>query len=281
MKFKVDARLFVLSNHLTLITLGTLMYGLQRTKEQIFFAFFCGLLSELLFSRWIQKNHNSPSIKDRLISAATACAGTLVLLKSHIWWFYGFISLIAVASKYLILNEKSGHVFNPTNFAIVFVLAFLPGNINLQPDEFSLSRVLIGVILLFGTLAIVYGRRWRLTIGYYIGVIFIGIPTGYFLGYQPLWVLGPEINTNMMIFASLMITDPRTTPSESKLQWLTGCLVAVLHLFLRHHQIPYSSFLALFVFTGLRSAGVRKVGVPIDSYHRTWKLGHEPNVVEN
>lgn len=84
-------------------------FGLQRSGLQIVFAYSVGFLTEFLCFKFSQKYKNG-KITDRLFSAATESAGLLVLLKSHIWWFYGFFSFIAVSSKYVFRKEDNSHI---------------------------------------------------------------------------------------------------------------------------------------------------------------------------
>jgi Na+-translocating ferredoxin:NAD+ oxidoreductase RnfD subunit len=106
----------------------------------------------------------------------------------------------------------------------------------------------------FGLLAVVRGARFRTTLGYYGAVLGFALPVGTALGIKPLWILAPEMNTSTLIFACLMLPDPRSTPESPRAQWVFGAAVAAVHLALRYLQVPYSPFIALFVVAGVRSA---------------------------
>lgn len=250
---RLDPRWIVLLNHTLLVGLGIFFYQLPRSGVQVIFALICAIVVELLAAHFWKKNVFS-TWQDRSLSAVVSGLGTLVLLRSPDWWFYGFVSAIAIASKYLITGVHRRHVFNPTNFAIVFSVAVLPNHLHIYPDQFSNSPVLIAVILCCGTLAIARANRWRMTLGYFLGVLSFGVPIGAALGYKSLWILAPEINTSTLTFVLTMITDPKTSPSKSSFQWLFGAIVAVAHLYMRFQQVPYSSFIALLLVTGIRSA---------------------------
>jgi Na+-translocating ferredoxin:NAD+ oxidoreductase RnfD subunit len=71
------------------------------------------------------------------------------------------------------------------------------------------------------------------------------------------------MNTSTLIFAFLMMTDPRTTPESPARQWAFGAAVAAIHLCLRYAQVPYSPFIALFVVAGVRSAWARALPSPV------------------
>jgi hypothetical protein len=253
----VDARWFVLGNNALLLAWGLAFFGLQRSAAQVSTCFAATVGCELLAARLSPGRGGGRPRSDLVLSAATAAASTLVLLVSPDWWFYGLVGVIAILSKYVVRDLASRHVFNPTNFAIVFSVALLSDHLLVRPDQFSGSPWLMVQIVVFGALAIARGARFRTTLGYYAAVLCFALPVGTLLGKKPLWILAPEMNTSTLIFAFLMLTDPRTTPDAPKRQWAFGVGVAVVHLCLRYLQVPYSPFIALFVGAGVRSAWAR------------------------
>jgi Na+-translocating ferredoxin:NAD+ oxidoreductase RnfD subunit len=252
----LDPRWFVLVNNALLLFWGLALFGLQRDGVQVASCLAVSLLSEIALAR-ITPKHAQVSVRDRALSAATAGVSTLILLRSPDEWFYALAAAIAIGSKYAILDARGRHVFNPTNFAIVFAVAFLPDHLQVRPDQFAGSPWLMAQILVFGVLAIARGARYRTTAGYYATVLLLGLPIGVALGVKPLWILAPEMNTSTLIFAFLMLPDPRTTPSSPSRQWIFGAGVALVHLALRYAQVPYAPFIALFTLTGLRSVWSR------------------------
>jgi Na+-translocating ferredoxin:NAD+ oxidoreductase RnfD subunit len=253
----IDARWFVFGNNALLLAWGLAFFGLQRSAAQIVTCFATTVGCELLAARLVRGRRGERRRSDLVLSAATAAVSTLVLLVSPEWWFYGLAGAIAILSKYVVRDAASRHVFNPTNFAVVFSVAILSDHLLVRPDQFSGSPWLMVQIVLFGALAITRGARFRTTLGYYAAVLCFALPVGTLLGKKPLWILAPEMNTSTLIFAFLMLTDPRTTPEVPARQWAFGVGVAVVHLCLRYFQVPYSPFIALFVVAGVRSAWAR------------------------
>jgi len=253
---KVDPRWYVLSNNSALLLLGIALWGLQRDWVQVAFCLAMGSSTELL-AAFAFKKHARVRVADRLLSAAVASISTVVLVRAGEWWFYGLLVSLAIVSKYVLVDAEGRHVFNPTNFAIVFSLAFLPDHLFVRPDQFSFDQSTFYVVLPmvggFGALAMAGANRWRGTLAYYLTILCAGVPLGAALGLKPLWVLAPEMNISTLIFAFLMMTDPRTTPTPPGEQWLFGGAVALLHLALRYKQVPYSPFVSLFIITGFWS----------------------------
>jgi Na+-translocating ferredoxin:NAD+ oxidoreductase RnfD subunit len=62
-------------------------------------------------------------------------------------------------------------------------------------------------------------------------------------------ILYPELGAFGIIFAFLMITDPRTTPASHSHKFLFGFVVAMGVLVLRALQVCYPNFIALFTVT--------------------------------
>jgi Na+-translocating ferredoxin:NAD+ oxidoreductase RnfD subunit len=251
---RVDARWFVFLNNALLLVVGLALFGLQRSGVQIATCLAATTGTELALARLTKRR---TTLYDRLLSSATAAVSTLILLVSPAWWFYAVIGAAAIASKYFVRDAAGRHVFNPTNFAIVLAVALLPDYLLIRPDQFSGSPWLMAQIAVFGILAATRGARFRTSLGYYAAVLGFALPVGTALGVKPLWILAPEMNTSTLIFACLMITDPRTTPASARGQWAFGFAVGTVHLCLRYAQVPYSPFIALFVVAGALSVRAR------------------------
>lgn len=244
--YAIDPRLFVLLNHSILIVVGTLFLELRRTEEQIIFAILIAVVTELILSK-ITEKQKAFNVKDRVFSAVVLALGALILIRSSYWWFYGLIAFAGVISKYILVNHQGRHIYNPTNVAIVFALLFLPEYLQVRPDSFSTHFVALACILFFGFMAVIRANSWRIVAGYYLGVLFLGILASYILDLPWLLILGPEVNTSVIIFAFLMITDPQTSPRNNFMQWIFGFAIAAVNLFLRYEELYYSQFMSLFI----------------------------------
>jgi hypothetical protein len=279
MKFKniADARLFVLTNNTILIILGIIYFGLQRSNLQIFGSIATAILTEFLWNLpKILKSKdfeffNFQFIYNRIISSSLAGVSLLILIKSNELWFYPILAFIGISSKYLIRMKNKTHIFNPTNFAIVAALCLFPDFLQVRPDQFSSSPWLMIMTIFFGILATFFGSVWRTTLGYFSTILLIGLPIGNLvLNVKPLWILYPEINISTIIFTFLMLTDPKTAPINTKFQFLFGSGVALIHLWMRWKQIPFSPFIALFVMTALKSFIQTLGNEPLKKYNNAF-----------
>lgn len=246
---KVEGRWFLFGSHLTLFTVAMLHYNLPRTWVQVVTGYGTAAAAELALHYWLKKYPKATAF-DRALSAVSEAAGLLLIVRSTLWYYYAIASLIAVGSKYVFTRHDGVHVFNPTNYAIIIGLALFPLNsFELNPDEYSSHTYAIGHVIAFGVLAITFGRTYFVTIGYFCGLI-LGARFAPLFGWTGwIGVLYPELGAFGMIFAFLMITDPRTTPQRNSYRLLFGLAVAFGVLLLRTLQVSFPNFLSLFLVT--------------------------------
>lgn len=247
---EISGRWFLGSHHITLILIGLIFYRLQRTPLQILVCLFCGFLTEILFYKFTNK-YTENKLWDRLFSTTNAVFGLLLLLKSHLWWFYGVVVVITVTAKYLLRKTQNSHIFNPTNFAIVMVITFFPSHwFASLLDEYMLSWYPMLHVTIFGLLAVWLGRTYVVSFAYILSLIFwclLFFPVKNFS--ELILALGPEFGAIGLIFLFLMITDPKTVPYSYKAQAVYAFVIAFIHILLRYEQYLYSRYVALFIVT--------------------------------
>lgn len=246
---KIDGRYFLFGSHLTLFWVALVEYGLPRTTLQLTTAYITAIVVELVLHYGFKKYPNA-TWQDRTLSAVAEAAGLILLIRSTIWYYYALISLVAVAAKYLFLRRDGVHLFNPTNFAIVFGLVIFQSRFfQLYPDEYSLHIYPIVHVIVLGSLAVWFGRTYMVTIGYFCGFLIWGLfaqlvnDAGFYR------TVLPEAGAFGMIFAFLMITDPKTTPKQNRLQLIFGCVVAFGVMILRGQKMAFPHFISLFIVT--------------------------------
>lgn len=249
---KTDPRYIVIVNHILLMSTAIILFDLRRSWDQIALAVIVAIATELILSK-ITFKQKTFDVKSRILSSLVLALSTILLVRSTYWWFYAFIAFVGVASKYIIVNNKGHHIYNPTNVAIVFALIILPEFIQVRPDSFTTHIFSLACILFFGTLAIIRANSWRMTLGYFGGICAIGIPASFIMDYPFLFIIGPELNVGVILFAFLMLTDPQTSPRKASHQWMFGFAIAAVNLVLRYEQLYYSPFIALFIVLSFSS----------------------------
>ena len=247
---EISGRWFLGGSHVALVVICLIFYNLQRSVPQMIFGFTIGFITEFIFYKFTKK-YSTNKVLDRLFSAATETAGLLVLLKSHFWWFYGFLSFITVAAKYLLRKDENNHIFNPTNFSITMGLLFLPINMfGAWPDEYMSVLYPMFHVTVFGILAVYLGKTYIVSITYILSVIFwcmIFFPFHNFS--NVVYALGPEFGAVGLIYLWLMITDPKTAPQSKSMQAMYAFVIAFVHILLRYNEFLFSRYIALFIVT--------------------------------
>ena len=121
-------------------------------------------------------------------------------------------AIIAVSSKFLIqFNRK--HLFNPTNIAIVSLMA-LTGQVWVSPGQWGNLAFFAFLMACLGGLVVNRASRSDVTyafIAFYMGLVF---GRSIWLG-EPLMIpLHRLQNGALLLFTFFMISDPRTTPNS-------------------------------------------------------------------
>lgn len=247
---KLDARYVVLAGNLSLVVISVSFFYLQRSWEQFGLTLLAATLVECLFFLSTSK-YNAQNLGQRLPSAWAEAASCLVLCRSKVLWLHPLMVTIAIVSKYAIRKNEKQHIFNPANFAIIAVLCFIsPLYFEFRVDDYAASLYPVFHAFLVGLVATSLANVWRVTAGYFLG---IAILTAVLFPYNSMNDLirsvGPELGSASIIFAWLMITDPKSAPRGPWSQLMFGFGIALMHLVLRYHEVTYSRFIALFFVT--------------------------------
>lgn len=247
---KINPKWLLTVSHLTLISISILYFNLQRTFEQMSFAYAVGIVIEFFFFKISNKYPKGKWI-DRFFSVMTEVSGLIILLNSSHWWFHGLLASLTIIGKYVILKNENEHVFNPINLTITFALIFMPNDwFNSWTDEYMTHWYPMAHVTFFGIIAVYLGNVWRISLSYFLGILIccylLFLPTKMS---EFIYAFGPEFGTIGLIFLWSMITDPKTTPKNHVHQWLFGFLVAFIHIYMRKEQLMYSRFISLFIVT--------------------------------
>lgn len=145
--------------------------------------------------------------------ATVADAGTLLLA-----------GMIAMASKYVLaLNAK--HLFNPA--ALAAVVLGLAGSTS--PVWWVGSAVLTPFVVVFGFLIVRKIRRFDLVLSFLAAALMVMIFFGLKNEQPVLETLAQAITSwPLIFFATVMLTEPLTTPPTRKLRMIYGALVGAL-----------------------------------------------------
>ncbi len=190
-------------------------------------------------------------------SAIAAGLGIGIFLRAINPWYFALAGFIAIASKYLI-RLSGRHIFNPSNIAIVSLVLLFLTETTIEFTQWGRDPLVYAIIATISLL-----------IAYRAGVIttVIAFLTSYvallvlMVAYMPnvfslhhYGLIGPSF----ILFASFMITDPKTSPSGFFPRIMHGVSVALVYFFLEASGVRYGLFLAAFsvaILNGISSLG--------------------------
>ena len=214
--FRASLRLFTPiardPRHYQIATLASLLgYGMVALDFEIAAGRAVAILSTALLTQHVcTKLWRLPSFDPRsaLISGLSLC----LLLRTNFLSLALLAAVLGVSSKFLLrLNGK--HVFNPTNFAIVVLMA-LTRNVWVSPGQWGNVAFFAFLMACLGGLVVNRASRSDVTyafMAFYVTLIF---GRSLWLG-EPLTIpLHRLENGALLLFTFFMISDPRTTPNS-------------------------------------------------------------------
>jgi Na+-transporting NADH:ubiquinone oxidoreductase subunit NqrB len=177
------------------------------------------LLAQLVFTRAFGLSRFDP--RSALISGLSLC----LLLRTGSPSLAVIAALVTIASKFLI-RWKGKHVFNPTNFGLVAMMA-LTGSVWVSPGQWGHSVLFAFLMACLGGL-VVY-RAWRsdVTAAFLASHAALLVGRALWLG-DPLSIPFHQLQSGaLLLFSFFMISDPKTTPDSRAARVLFAMLVAV------------------------------------------------------
>jgi enediyne biosynthesis protein E5 len=279
-KKPADPRYLALRNFALSISVfnvfGYTLLGFEQPWLFPLFAVITGHVTDITFetiTAWAYKR--KPEYRGRgprglyefmLPAQITSLAVNMLLYANNQFWPIMFGVMVAVTSKYIFRAPIAGrmrHFMNPSNFGIAVVLLVFARWISISPpymfSEWASSyfRLFIPIVILVsGTvLNTMLTKRVALIVGW-MGGFFIQAFVRH-------WLWGVQLNTALtvltgiafILFTNYMITDPGTTPTRPRAQFMFGSSVAFVYAVLMQFNIVYTLFFATAIVCGFRGLG--------------------------
>jgi Na+-transporting NADH:ubiquinone oxidoreductase subunit NqrB len=206
--------------HYQIAVLATLlMYGLIRLDFEVSASHAVAMLTVSLLTQYAW---TFPAFDPRsaLISGLSLC----LLLRTNFLWLAVAAAVVTISSKFLI-RFKGKHLFNPTNFGVVFMI-LLTGQVWVSPGQWGNATFFGFLMACLGGLVVNRAARSDVTfafIGFYLAFVF---GRSLYLG-EPMAIPFHRLQSGaLLLFTFFMISDPRTTPNSRAGRVLFGLLVA-------------------------------------------------------
>lgn len=174
--------------------------------------------------------------------------------------------MVGVSGKYILQAPIAGrmrHYMNPSNFGIaVTLLVFSQWVAVAQPYEFTENantyfRIMIALIIATaGTvLNTALTKRTALIVGWLGGFAIQAFLRHWIWDVSLFSALGVMTGVPFVLFSNYMISDPGTTPSKSRAQFMFGGSVAMVYGVLMVMNIVYTLFFATAIVCAARGMG--------------------------
>jgi hypothetical protein len=196
----------------------------------------------------------------------TSLACNMLLYANNTFWPIAFGIVVAVSAKYALKAPIAGrmrHFMNPSNFGISVTLLALGGWVSIAPPyQFTewantYFRIMIPVIIITAGTVINAKLTGRipLIVGWLGGFAIQAAFRHLILGVQLNTALAMMTGTAFVLFTNYMITDPGTTPTKPRMQFIFGASIAFVYALLMYFNITYTLFFATCLVCGARGLG--------------------------
>jgi enediyne biosynthesis protein E5 len=210
--------------HYQIVMLASLLaYGIARLDFEIAATRAGAILAVALLSQYVCTRLWRLAAFDPR-SAAISGLSLCLLLRTNSATLALAATVITVASKFIIrLNGK--HLFNPTNFGIVFTM-LLTGQVWVSPGQWGNAAFFAFLMACVGGLVVNRARRSDVTYAFIVFYMTLVFGRSMWLGEPVSIPLHRLENGALLLFTFFMISDPRTTPNSRAGRILFAFLVA-------------------------------------------------------
>lgn len=279
-KTKPDPRYLALRNFALSLSifniLGYTILGFEQPYLWPFFALATGYTTELtleVIAAWAEKR--TPRFRGGgfrglyvflLPAHITSLAVNMLLYANNQWWPVMFGVIVGVGGKHILKAPVAGrmrHFMNPSNLGITAVLLTFGTWASIAPPyqftEYANTEFRILIPLLIVTAGTVINAmltgRVMLIMGW-VGGFAIESLLRHFIWGAPLYsALAVMSGVAFVLYTNYMITDPGTTPSKGRNQFIFGAGVATVYGILMLFNVTYTLFYATTIVCGIRGAG--------------------------
>jgi Na+-transporting NADH:ubiquinone oxidoreductase subunit NqrB len=200
-----------------------LVYGVAFLDFEIRPSHAIAILTAALLSQYIlTRMRNLPVFDPR--SALTSSLSLCLLLRTDALSLAILAAVVTIASKF-VFRVNGKHVFNPTNFGLVATM-LLTGQAWVSPGQWGNAAFFAFLTTCLGGLVVNRAARSDVTFAFLASYVLILCGRALWLG-DPMSIPLHQLQSGaFLIFAFLMISDPKTTPNSRAGRVLFACLVA-------------------------------------------------------
>jgi len=230
MRQRLDPRLWQIGALTALLMYGVFVLRFEVTLLRAALIVGAAMATQMIAERrrlagWLGRV-SRPGRRDAgILSAVISGLSLALLLRSNHVYILLAAAVIAVASKFVV-RIKGKHIFNPTNFAIVALIA-TTNDAWVSPGQWGSAAFFGFLIVCLGGLVVYRAERSDVTCAFIVFWSAIVIGRSLWLG-EPMTIPMHRLeNGALLLFTFFMISDPRTTPDSRAGRVLFAALVAL------------------------------------------------------
>ncbi len=214
----VDPRVYQMTVQATLLTHGMLFLDFDIELPQVAATIGAGMAAQWIGCRAVK-------VPFETRSAVNTCLSLCLILRTNMVWLAALAAVLAISSKFLV-RYRGKHVFNPSPFAIVALLA-VGAPVWVSPGQWGNIALLAFLIASAGTFVVTRSQRADIAfafLGLWATALF---GRALYLG-DPIAIPLHQLESGMLIlFSFAMMTDPKTTPDSRAGRMLFAALVTL------------------------------------------------------
>lgn len=283
---RLDPRLYQIAVLASLLVAGLTRLEFDLALSQVVVTVTTALLVQAIGARLARRA--DLGLSSAVISSLSLC----LLLRTTDLRLAALASSIAVSSKF-VLRIRGKHLFNPTNLALVALLA-TADRAWVSPGQWGDVALFAFLLACLGTVVVTRASRADVTFAFLVFYVGLMAARTAWLGDPMRIPLHRLQNGALLLFAFFMISDPKTTPDSRAGRVIFAAFVALgayyVHFVLfRTNGLLWSlAACALLVpvldrlLPGPRYAWPGALSAPKESRHETLDLagaGHRPRAV--
>jgi enediyne biosynthesis protein E5 len=213
-----DPRYYQIAVLSSLVIVGVGWLGFEMTGRQILILLASALATQYACGKLAGGVSFDP--KSPLISALSLC----LLLRTNDSFLLSMAAMVAIASKF-IFRRSGKHLFNPTNFGIVALLA-LGADAWVSPAQWGSKFYFAFLMACLGGMVIHRAMRSDVSYAFLFSFSAILFARAWWLG-DPWAIPLKQLQSGaMLLFTFFMISDPKTTPDSRAGRIVFALLVA-------------------------------------------------------
>ncbi|MFI6422842.1 hypothetical protein ACIBG6_36315 [Streptomyces sp. NPDC050842] len=279
-KAKPDPRYLALRNFAISISVfnifGYTLLGFEQPWLWPILAVLCGYTTELtleMISAWAYKR--APRFRGRgvrgvyeflLPAHITSLAVSMLTYGNDLFLPILFGVVVGVGGKHVFQAPIAGrmrHYMNPSNFGITVSLLCFGTWFSIAPPyqftEHANNFFRVAIPLIIATAGTVINalltKRVALIVGWLGGFAIQGVIRHFVWDVAVYSAVGVMSGVAFVLFTNYMISDPGTTPTKARNQFMFGASVAMVYGVLMVFNVVYTLFFAVTIVCGLRGAG--------------------------